>query len=98
MIFIDTDTISYYFAGNYNIKEKIIETIDNGRKICLIALNVYEVKKGLRWRNNKNKEEKFNDFLQNIMIFTLDDGAISIAADIYADLRKNGITIGDADI
>ncbi|GHT80022.1 nucleic acid-binding protein [Spirochaetia bacterium] len=98
MIFLDTDTLSFYFAGDNNIKEKIIETINKGEQICLTTINVYEVKKGFRWRNNKNKEEKFNKFLQNIRIFTLDDESISIAADIYADLRENGITIGDADI
>ncbi|AEF80247.1 type II toxin-antitoxin system VapC family toxin [Leadbettera azotonutricia] len=98
MIFLDTDTISYYFAGNNKIKEKIIETMDTGEQICLTAINVYEVLKGLKWRNNKNKEEQFNEFLQNIRVYTLDDGSISNAADIYADLRRNGITIGDADI
>ncbi|GHV96713.1 PIN domain nuclease [Spirochaetia bacterium] len=98
MIFLDTDTLSFYFAGDNNIKGKIIETINKGEQICLTTINVYEVKKGLRWRNNKIKEEKFREFLQNIRIFTLDDGSISIAADIYADLRKNGKTIGDADI
>ncbi|GHV72084.1 PIN domain nuclease [Spirochaetia bacterium] len=98
MIFLDTDTLSFYFAGDNNIKGKIIETINKGGQICLTTINVYEVKKGLRWRNNKIKEEKFREFLQNIRIFTLDDGSISIAADIYADLRKNGKTIGDADI
>ena len=98
MIFLDTDTLSFYFAGDNNIKEKIIATINKGEQICLTTINVYEIKKGFRWRNNKNKEEKFNKFLQNIRIFTLDDESISIAADIYADLRKNGITIGDADI
>ena len=32
------------------------------------------------------------------MIFTIDDDAITIAADLYANLRKSGRTIGDADI
>jgi predicted nucleic acid-binding protein len=98
MIFLDTDTLSFYFAGDDDIKGKIIETIDKGEQICLTSITVYEVKKGLKWRNNKNKEEKFNDFLQNVRIYTLDDGSISSAAGIYANLRKNGITIGDADI
>ncbi|GHU46504.1 nucleic acid-binding protein [Spirochaetia bacterium] len=98
MIFLDTDTVSFYFTGNANIKNKIIETMDKGEQICLTAINVYEVRKGLKWRNNKNREKQFTEFLQNIRIYTVDEGAISSAADIYADLRRNGITIGDADI
>ena len=35
MIFLDTDTLSFYFAGDNNIKEKIIETINKGEQICL---------------------------------------------------------------
>ena len=31
-------------------------------------------------------------------MFSLDDNAIDLAVDIYADLRENGKTIGDADI
>jgi tRNA(fMet)-specific endonuclease VapC len=31
-------------------------------------------------------------------VYTIDDEIINIAAGIYADLRKNGKTVGDADI
>jgi len=98
MIFLDTNIISYYFNANESIKERILETIDNNENICTTVINVYEIFKGFRWKNSKNKENQFKDFLENVIVFTIDEDVINIASDIYSNLRKNGKTIGDADI
>jgi tRNA(fMet)-specific endonuclease VapC len=98
MIFLDTNIISYYFNANIKIKEKILEAIDNDENICTTAINVYEILKGFRWKNNKKKENKFKEFLEDTMVFAIDDDVINIAADLYSDLRKKGKSIGDADI
>jgi len=98
LIFLDTDIFSYYFNANIKIKEKILEMINNDESICTTAVNVYEVLKGLKWRNNKNKETQFREFLEDIVIFTIDTDVINIASDLYSELRKTGKTIGDADI
>jgi tRNA(fMet)-specific endonuclease VapC len=98
MIFLDTDIISNYFNANIMIKEKIIEAIENNEYICTTILNVYAIMKGLRWRNNKNKEKQFKEFLEEVVVFTIDDDIINIASDIYSNLRKIGKTVGDADI
>jgi tRNA(fMet)-specific endonuclease VapC len=98
MIFLDTNIISYYFNGNIKIKDKILEVLDKNEEICLTMINVYEVLKGFRWRENKKKENGFKEFLENVTVFTIDDEVVNIASDIYADLRKKGKTPGDADI
>ena len=98
MIFLDTNIISYYFNSNEKIKEKLLESIDNDEILCTTVINVYEICKGVKWKNNKNIEERFKDFLKDILVFTIDDEIINIASDIYSDLRKIGKTIGDADI
>jgi len=98
MIFLDTNIISYYFNANENIKQKLLELIDNDENICTTVINVYEILKGLKWRNNKNIEDQFKEFLEDVSVFTIDSNVINIASDIYSYLRKNGKTIGDADI
>ena len=98
MIFLDSDTLSYYFSGNQKIYDKICEVIKNNEKIAITAINVYEILKGFRWRKNKNKEILFNNFLENILVFSINDNVIDLAANIYTDLRSNGKTVGDADI
>ena len=98
MIFLDTDTLSYFLSGNTAVIEKVNETVNNNIQICLTGINVYEFLKGLRFRSKKDEEREFNNFLKDIGIFHLDNNAIQTAADIYANLRKRGITVGDADI
>jgi tRNA(fMet)-specific endonuclease VapC len=98
MIFLDTNIISYFFNANTRIKEKILETIDNNENICTTVINIYEILKGFRWKNNKSKENQFKEFLDDVLVFTIDDDVINIASDLYSNLRKSGKTIGDADI
>lgn len=98
MIFLDSDTLSYYFSGNSKIYDKVADIVKRREKIALTAINKYEILKGLRWRKSEKKEALFNEFLENITIVSIDDSVINTAADIYADLRNKGITIGDADI
>jgi tRNA(fMet)-specific endonuclease VapC len=98
MIFLDTNIISYYFNANNKVKEKILEIIDNDGEICTTVINIYEILKGFKWKHNKKKENQFKDFLQDVVVFTIDDEVINIASDLYAILRKKGKTIGDADI
>ena len=98
MIFLDSDILSSYFSGNIKIRDKMVETIKSKEPIALTAINVYETLKGFRWRNNIKKEKMFEGFLESVPVFTIDDNVILLAADIYADLRRNGKTVGDADI
>jgi tRNA(fMet)-specific endonuclease VapC len=98
MIFLDTDILSYYFSGNATIKDKLLKAIQSGHKIALTSINVYEILKGLKYKNNKNKENLFREFLKKVIICGLDDQSISLAADIYADLKTKGRMVGDADI
>jgi tRNA(fMet)-specific endonuclease VapC len=98
MIFLDTNILSYYFNGNIKVKGKIIEALHKDERICLTAINVYEVLKGFKWRKNKKKEELFKEFLKKVTVYTIDDEVINKASAIYADLRRSGKTVGDADI
>jgi tRNA(fMet)-specific endonuclease VapC len=98
MIFLDTNIISYYFNSNSKIKEKILEAIDNDETICTTVINIYEILKGLRWKNNEKKESQFKEFLEDVTVFTIDENIIDIASNLYSNLRKNGRTIGDADV
>ena len=98
MIFLDTDTLSYFLSGNSAVADRISEALNDKQQICLTSINVYEFLKGLRYKSTEREERQFNDFLKNVAVFHLDDDSIKLAADIYADLRKRGITVGDADI
>ena len=98
MIFLDTDIISYYFNADQKIRDKILEMIDHDESINTTIINIYEILKGFRWKNSKRKETQFREFMEDLSIFPIDDMVIDIASNVYANLRKKGITIGDGDI
>ncbi|MDR2729170.1 MAG: PIN domain-containing protein, partial [Chitinispirillales bacterium] len=87
MIFLDTDIISYYFDANVKVKEKLLEIIDNGEDICTTVINTYEILKGFKWKNNKKKRDQFKEFLEDVIIYTIDNEVINTASDLYANLR-----------
>jgi tRNA(fMet)-specific endonuclease VapC len=97
MIFLDTNII-FYFTANNTVKEKLMEAVDGDEEICTTVINIYEILKGFRWKNNKRKEKQFKEFLEDVVVYSIDDDVINIASDLYAYLRKKGKTIGDADI
>ena len=98
MIFLDSDIITYYFQANKRIKERLDSAILDDELICTTVINAYEVLKGLRWKDPKNMQSQVVYFLNNIIIQYIDNEVVNLAANIYADLRKKGISIGDSDI
>jgi len=98
MLFIDSDNLSFSFRGDKVVIQKIAEMKDKGETLALASLTVYEIERGLRADPRPRIESAFRDVLAVTDIFPLDDKAISIAADIYADLKKRGKLIGEIDI
>ncbi|MCL2116036.1 MAG: PIN domain-containing protein, partial [Methanobrevibacter sp.] len=98
MIFLDTDIISYYFHGNNKITTNLIKAFKSKEPVAITIINVYEISKGLKYKNNTKKIKHFKKLLKHLQIFSLDDKVISEAATIYSNLRKIGKSIGDADI
>ena len=66
MIFLDTDILSYFFAGNGKIRDHLSDNVEKGEQIAMTSVNVYEVLKGLKHRNNLSKERQFMSFLRSI--------------------------------
>ncbi|MCL2063160.1 MAG: PIN domain-containing protein [Candidatus Cloacimonetes bacterium] len=98
MIFLDTDIISYHLSSNLVVYKHLVDHTKNYVNIGTTVINVYEILKGLRWRNNRTKAERLEDLLKIVKVFSIDDEVIEIASTIYGRLRIIGSTIGDADI
>jgi len=98
MIFLDTNIISYYLNDCTVVKEELRKAMRNQETVSTTLLNVYEILKGFKWKNNKQKEKRFNIFLNDLDIYSINDNVIKIATDIYSTLRKKGVTIEDIDI
>ena len=98
MIFLDTNIISYYLSANQQIINNIMQLVDDNEILCTTVVNKFEIIRGFRWKKSKKKENMARGFIDKLMLFSFDDDVIEIASNIYADLRKRGKSIEDADI
>ena len=98
MVFLDTDVISHFFFGSYKIRDNVFHKIYNNERVAVTSINVYELLKGLKCRKNGNKYKLFRDFLESVIIYTIDAKTLEIAAGIYADLIEKKEKLSDIDI
>jgi len=43
-------------SGNAVIRDNLLKAVQSGHKLSLTSINIYEILKGLKYKNNKNKE------------------------------------------
>jgi predicted nucleic acid-binding protein len=96
MLFLDTDILSYLLANNEAVINRVAAWQDG--QPAITAITVYEILKGFRHKPRPKKEMLFNEFLQKIRVYSLDDEAIRISADSYGALSKIGKPCSNTDI
>ncbi len=94
---LDTDIVIEALRGNDKVMRKMndlpIET-----SICVTGLTVYELYKGVFSIGERRREQEVEEFIDQAEVLQLDAYIEKKAGEIYADLRKKGELISDADI
>ncbi len=94
----DTNIFSYYIKGNDKIKNLLEAEILSKNEFIINPITYYEIKRGLIVNDSMKKLVKFNELCNIFGILELSNNVLDDAAYIYADLRKKGKIIEDADI
>lgn len=95
---LDTDTISFFFRGIPSVKEKVEALLTAEESIYISATSYYEICNGLYYKDAKKQLARFQEFASYCNILPFHQAIADIAAQIFADLRKNGKTVGHTDI
>lgn len=95
---LDTDTISYYFRNQSIVVEKVDKYLQEYGFINLSVVTYYEIMNGLLFKAAKRQLSLFETFSALNSIIPLHASTAKLAAGIYSQLRKKGITIGHNDI
>jgi tRNA(fMet)-specific endonuclease VapC len=94
---LDTNTISYFIQGNRRIYERLREA--TGRhEIVIPPVAYYEIKRGFLYKPVAGKEKEFERLCR---LYPIGETGLDVwerAAHIYADIRRSGRTVEDADI
>lgn len=95
---IDTDILSFYFKGDEKVVDQFTAYLNEFDQIAISIITYYEIIAGLKFKKAEKQLIDFEDFVNNNTILHISEDSIKISADVYADLRHKGITIGTSDI
>ena len=95
---VDTDILSFYFKGDTKVVERFQDYLKEFDQINISIVTYFEVLGGLKFKSAEKQIRNFEEFVINNNIIHISETSAKISGDIYADLRKRGITIGTSDL
>ena len=95
---LDANIVSYYLKGNRAIIERIAGETDEGNSIVIPPTVFYEIIRWLLTVGSTKRLAFFEAMCSLSGIGTIDRDVLEIAAGLFSDLQRKGITVGDNDI
>ena len=95
---VDTDILSFYFKGDEKVVEGFTTYLKEFDQITISIITYYEIIAGLKFKKADKQLSDFEDFVDNNTILHISEDSVKLSAEIFADLRHKGITIGTSDI
>lgn len=97
-VLIDTDVLSAVQRNEPAASARLAEYISLFGRATWSVITTYEVLRGLRWKRATGKELAFRRICERHEILPLTPEIADLAADLHADCRTRGTSIGDADV
>jgi tRNA(fMet)-specific endonuclease VapC len=94
---VDTDILSEFLRGTNKVVKNAERYLQSYDAINFSIITYYEILNGLLYKDAKKQLKKFTDFAELNKILPLTISATRQAAEIYADLKKQGQPIGHTD-
>jgi len=95
---LDSNIIIDFLSREPSVVGLFDKAILNGNCIIIPSVVDYEVLRGFCHKPTPRKEAVYNNLRVNCPVIEVDTAIWKRAASIWAMLRKNGKTVGDADI
>jgi predicted nucleic acid-binding protein len=95
---LDTNIVSYYLKNNRDIINKVDNVLADYNRIIISPIVYFEIKRWLLSNNALIKMAAFEKLCSYSGIGIIDKDLLEIATSLYVKLKKQGITIEDADI
>ena len=95
---LDTSILIAFLRGEEDVVAKVEEYLEEFDRLSLSIITYYEILRGLKYIDNEKKLRDFEELMDKSEIITLGREIIDRASGIYADLKRRGELIEDADI
>lgn len=95
---IDTDILSYFLKGDDQVAGNFEIYFKEYSKITISEISYFEILSGLTFKKATKQIQEFESFVSTCEVLKLSTSSLRVSANIYAELRGKGITIGTADL
>ena len=95
---LDTNTIIHLLSHTPAVIAQRNSALEKGARLIIPPYVNFELLRGFRYVNAAAKERSYRLLYARYPAGEMKPETWELAADIYADLRKAGYTVGDADI
>ena len=95
---LDTSILIAFLRGEEDVVSKVEAYLEEFDMLNLSIITYYEILRGLRYIENEKKLRGFEELMDKSEIITLAREVMDRASEIYAELKRRGKLIEDADI
>lgn len=95
---IDTDILSYFFNRHARVVENVDKYTDVFDQLNFSILTYYEILSGLKHRDARRQLSTFHSFVEENNVVPLTPHSVTVASNIYAEIRRIGTPVDDIDI
>jgi tRNA(fMet)-specific endonuclease VapC len=95
---LDTNIIIRLLRNDKTVNKRFDSAIKGNVKIVIPPYVNYEMLRGFRYKQAEAKERHYKDMCSQFRVGAMTSITWERAAGIYADVRRAGFTVGDADI
>lgn len=97
-LLVDTDILSAVLRRDQNALARARQYLVEHGQFSLSVVTQYEILRGLKAKQASTQIDRFGQLCQKSHIIPVTQDVVRKASDLYADLRRQGRLIGDADI
>jgi len=96
---LDTNVITAILKGNQKAKQRAVAATLQNEQVLINAISYYEIKRGLLAADATTQLGRFVSLCRELGVVFLDSLSVfDIAAETYANLKRKGQLLEDADI
>lgn len=95
---LDTNILTAFLKGDQKVVSNISVYLDEFPVLTISVITYYEIIRGLKAINSINKLKAFQRLVEQSEIENINKAIMDSVADIYVNLRRQGMLIEDADI
>ena len=95
---LDTSILIAFLRGEEDVVSKVEAYLEEFDMLSLSIITYYEILRGLKYIENEKKLRGFEELMDKSEIITLAREVMDRASEIYAELKRRGELIEDADI